>query len=85
MSKHWLIQSKTIKKLWFLMLVILFLSIIIQFIFPVYGHFKIEQSFGFGAWFGFITCVLMIVLAKILGFLIKRPDNYYEPDRDKGE
>jgi uncharacterized membrane protein YdjX (TVP38/TMEM64 family) len=82
MSKHWLSHPKTIKKLWFVMLCILFFSIFIQFFFPVYGHFEIEQSFGFGAWFGFLTCVLMIVAAKLLGFLIKRPDNYYESNKD---
>jgi len=27
----------------------------------------------------------MIVIAKVLGFLIKRPDNYYESNQDKGE
>ena len=82
MNKHWLTLPKTIKKLWFVMLSILFFSIFIQFFFPVNGHFEIEQSFAFGAWFGFLTCVLMIVVAKLLGFLIKRPDSYYESNKD---
>ena len=85
MRKHWLTRPNTIRKLWFLMFAILFFSIVIQLFFPVYGHFEIEKSFGFAAWFGFITCVLMIVIAKVLGFLIKRPDNYYESNQDEGK
>ena len=82
MNKHWLTRPNTIKKLWILMIVILLLSILLQFFFPIHGHFVIEESFGFAAWFGFITCVLMIVLAKLLGLLIKRPDNYYDSKQD---
>ena len=85
MRKHWLTRPNTIRKLWFLMFAILLFSIVIQLFFPVYGHFKVEKSFGFAAWFGFITCILMIVIAKVLGFLIKRPDNYYESNQEKGE
>ncbi len=82
MKKHWLTKSSTIQKLWFLMIAILILSVLIQFFFPVHGHFKVEESFGFAAWFGFVSCVLMIVFAKVLGFLIKRKDNYYDSNQD---
>ncbi len=64
------------------MVVILLFSILLQIFFPISGHFAIEESFGFAAWFGFLTCVIMIVLAKLLGFLIKRPDNYYDFHQD---
>ena len=37
--------------------------------------------FGFHAWYGFLTCAAMIVFAKCLGLLIKRPDTYYGEDR----
>ncbi|OUW06420.1 MAG: hypothetical protein CBD16_00205 [Betaproteobacteria bacterium TMED156] len=77
MKKHWLTKKENIKKLWILMIIILFLTIIIQIIFPVHGHFEIEESFAFASWFGFFSCILMIIIAKILGLLIKRPENYY--------
>ncbi len=42
------------------------------------GHFGIDGSFGFNAWYGFATCVVMVLVAKVLGFLLKRPDTYYD-------
>jgi hypothetical protein len=42
------------------------------------GHFGIDGSFGFNAWYGFATCVAMVLIAKLLGFLLKRPDTYYD-------
>ena len=44
-------------------------------------HFDLESLFGFHAWFGFLACVAMIVAAKGLSLLLKRPDTYYE-ERD---
>ena len=41
-------------------------------------NFDLEGTFGFGAWFGFLSCVVLIVFAKALGALLKRPDTYYD-------
>ena len=40
--------------------------------------FGFDGSFGFGAWFGFASCVALILFARALGVLLKRPDNYYD-------
>ena len=37
-----------------------------------------ESWFGFNAWYGFGTCVAMVVAAKLLGTFLKRNDRYYE-------
>lgn len=42
--------------------------------------FGIEGTFGFNAWYGFLTCVGMVVAAKLLGGLLKRPDDYYDTE-----
>jgi multicomponent Na+:H+ antiporter subunit D len=42
----------------------------------VHGHFGADGWFGFGA-FGFLSCVAMVVFAKLLGLLVKRPESYY--------
>jgi hypothetical protein len=41
-------------------------------------HFALEGTFGFGAWFGFFSCVVLVVLAKGMGVFLKRPDTYYD-------
>ena len=36
----------------------------------------------FGAVFGFLSCVLMVLFAKALGVLLKRPNDYYREQED---
>ncbi|SLN76924.1 hypothetical protein [Oceanibacterium hippocampi] len=76
--KHWLVRRDTIRKIWIGGYALLALTVLAQFLFPVHGHFGIDDSFGFAAWYGFGTCVAMIIGAKLLGFILKRPDDYYD-------
>lgn len=79
-DKHWLVRETTIKKLWLLLYICLVLSVIVEFFVTHHERFGghgVDSSIGFSAWFGFISCLLMVVFAKLLGFLIKRPDNFY--------
>ena len=59
------------------MISVLIFTIFLQLLLPIHGHFDIEESVAFAAWFGFFCCVLMILVAKLLGFLVKRQENYY--------
>jgi len=82
-TKPWVLKKDNIKKLWILLYIVLVFLMLIQFIFPIYGHFAIESWLAFAAWFGFLSCVVMVVVAKILGFLVKREDSYYEKNSKK--
>jgi hypothetical protein len=35
-------------------------------------------SFGFNAWYGFLSCVAFVLIARGLGFYLKRPEDYYD-------
>ena len=80
-QKHWLDQPRNIRLLWRGFLVILALTVIAGFLVDLHPHFAIESWPGFNAAYGFISCLLMIVGAKALGLLIKRPDTYYAKDQ----
>jgi len=56
------------------------LTVLAEFVVNLHPHFAIERIFGFGAWYGFGACAALIVLAKLLGLILKRPDRYYEED-----
>jgi hypothetical protein len=43
----------------------------------LHPYFEVESVFGFHAWFGFMACAAMIVVAKALALVLKRPDTYY--------
>ena len=78
MKKNWFYRKKTIKKLIVFSLIILGLLIFIEFFIILHHHFDVERIFGFHAIFGFLSCVALIIFAKLLGFLIKRKDDYYD-------
>ena len=39
-------------------------------------HFPLD-GFGFYAWFGFVACLVMVLVALLIGFVLKRRDDYY--------
>lgn len=77
---HWLVRPTTIRRLSIISLIVLALTVAPDFFLPSYGHFGIDGTFGFYAWYGFITCALMVFVAKLLGLFIKRKDDYYHND-----
>lgn len=79
---HWLDQASHVKLLWRGFLVALMLSVLAEFLVPMHPHFELEAIVGFYAWYGFLACALLIVLAKVLAWLLKRPDNHYGKNHD---
>lgn len=84
-EKHWLLRKNTIHRLWVIFIVILGLTVIAGLFVHQHVYFAIEDSFGFYAWYGFITCVAMVVFAKLLGLFLKRPEDYYGPVAEDSE
>ncbi len=74
---HWLDQPRNVKRLWRGFLVVLLLTVLAQLVVHPHPHFEIESVFAFSAWYGFAVCAAMIVLAKALALVLKRPDTYY--------
>ena len=79
-GNHWLVRPATIKLLWRGFAVVLALTVLVQLAFGVKGYFGIDGWFGFGAAFGFLSCVAMVLVAKGLGYLLKRGEDYYRDD-----
>lgn len=78
--EHWLDNPLNVRKLWRGFLVVLALTVIAGAFVDLHPHFEIEKWLGFNAAYGFITCLLMIVGAKALGLILKKPDTYYVKD-----
>ena len=82
MSQHWILKKENIKKLWVCSIVLLVSLVLVQLFFPIKGHFEVESWIGFGAWFGFIACILMIFFSKVLGLVVKKSEDYYVQDEE---
>ena len=77
-SEHWLLRPQTIRWLWITFVVILALTVALQFVIKVKGYFGVDGWFGFGAAFGFLSCIAMVLIAKGLGRLLKRDEDFYD-------
>jgi len=78
MKDHWLVRESTIRRLWIAFAIALAVTVLLDLVIQHDARFWLEGTFAFGAWFGFASCVVLIVLAKIFGDILKRPDTYYD-------
>lgn len=74
---HWLARPTTVKRLWQAFMIVLAVTVLLQFRVSIEGAFPLEGTFGFAAAFGFASCIAMVILARVLGWLLKRPEDYY--------
>jgi sterol desaturase/sphingolipid hydroxylase (fatty acid hydroxylase superfamily) len=79
-SDHWLVRPKTIRLIWQVSVAVLAALVLLQLVIKVKGYFGVDGWLGFGAAYGFLSCVAMVLVAKGLGFILKRDENYYTKD-----
>ncbi len=79
MSEHnnWFYRPENIPKLWQWGIAVLVLTVVVELIWPVHSHFAVADWTAFSAVYGFAACAVLVVAAKLLGFVVKRPENYY--------
>ena len=62
--------------IWKIFLAVLAATVLAQLFIEVHPHFAFEGWFAFNALYGFLACAALIVLAKALGLLLTRKDDY---------
>ncbi len=76
---HWLVRPGTIRKIWIGGILVLAVTVALELFTGTAGHFHgVDEWFAFPAVFGFLGCVAMVFVAKVLGFILKRKDDYYD-------
>lgn len=75
---HWLVRPGTIRRLWKVFIGILMLTLFAQYFVHVHGYFVVDEAPAFYAFFGFFSCLAMVVAAKLLGLLLKRKETFYD-------
>jgi hypothetical protein len=78
MSDHWLVRETTIRRLWIGFAIALVVVVMTDVIIAHHPRFTLEAIFGFGAWFGFLSCTALVLFAKALGTVLRRPEGYYD-------
>lgn len=74
----WMVRNS--RRLSWVVMGIMAVIVVIDILVPTgYGRFPWDGIGGFGAVYGFVSCILIIVVSKALGYgLLYRPENYYE-------
>ena len=76
--QHWIEKPSTIRQLWIWSGVILAVLVAVDRTYEAHPHFGVDGSFAFNAWYGFLSCILMVVGSKGIGLLLKRKDTFYD-------
>jgi cytochrome bd-type quinol oxidase subunit 2 len=76
--ERWLDRSENVTKVYWSVWAICALLVAAQVFVHMHGHFAAEEWFGFHGWFGFVACVALVIAAKGLRVLLKRPEDYYD-------
>jgi hypothetical protein len=77
-KKGWFDDPGNVKlflKIFFSSLVVL---LIVDFFIHKHSYFYWEDAPDFFAAYGFISCVLLVLVAKVLRLFIKRDEDYYD-------
>ena len=71
-------QRKPVSRWWVAFIIVLAGVVVLELWVGRSTHFGVDGIFAFEAWYGFLSCVGLIVIAKLLGILLKRRDTYYD-------
>ncbi len=75
----WFDHPQNIKRLKIVFYILLALLVLPDFFIHKHSLFSsIEAVPGFYALFGFISCVAIILISKLLGFVLKKNEDYYD-------
>lgn len=79
-NDHWLVRPALIRLIWRVFIAVLVAIVALQMLIKIRGYFGADGWFGFGALFGFLSCLAMVLVAKALGFVLKRDEGYYREE-----
>jgi hypothetical protein len=79
-KQYWLDKPRNVKKLLLTLYVICACLLLVDFFYHRHSIIKLENSFGFYGIYGFVACVVLVLVAKEIRRLIGRSEDYYEQD-----
>tara|TARA_Y100000590_G_scaffold467150_1_gene645018 strand:+ start:19267 stop:19488 length:222 start_codon:yes stop_codon:yes gene_type:complete len=71
-------HSKQIKRLWIIFITVLIILFFSDLLIDRKSYFKIDEVFAFPSIYGFLSCIFLIVISKVIGIFLKRKDDYYD-------
>ncbi len=78
--ERWLDRSENVTKVYWSVWVVCGLLLAVEPLVHKHTYFEFEHWFGFHGFYGFVGAVALVIAAKGLRVLLKRPEDYYERD-----
>lgn len=78
--EHWLDRKENVTKVYWSVWLLCALLLAIEPLVDKHPYFSFEAWFGFHGFYGFVACVGLVLAAKALRVVLRRPEDYYERD-----
>lgn len=75
---YWLDRPQNVTKLYYGVWILGAALVALDFVVGRHDDVGFAEAYGFYALYGFVACVLLVIAAKGLRVLLKRPEDYYE-------
>jgi uncharacterized membrane protein len=76
--RYWLDDRRNVAKIYWGLIAVCAALLLADFFYNKHAKFALESVFGFYGIFGFVCCVFLVLAAKELRKLLKRPEDYYD-------
>ena len=83
-GRYWLDDPANVDKIYWAVVGICALLFLADAFYVKHPYFEMEKVFGFYGLFGFAACVGLVLAAKELRKLLKRDEDYYDPEEPGG-
>ncbi len=80
---YWLDDMRNVDKIFYGLVTLCALLFLTDLLYHKHTNFPIESWFGFYAWYGFVCCTLLVLLAKQMRKVVMRPEDYYDEPSDR--
>ena len=71
-------RPRNIRRLWFFLYALCGLTLVLELFKDRVPHFGLDGLFGFHALLGFSSCAVLILFSKIVGWVLKVKEDYYD-------
>jgi hypothetical protein len=77
-KKYWLDEPRNVLKVYWTVIALCVALFVADAFYHKHTHFEVENWFGFYGIYGFVACVGLVLVAKLLRIILIRPEDYYD-------
>jgi uncharacterized membrane protein len=77
----WLDIPKNVDKIWYALLALCAFTVLVDLFYHKHVEYAVEDLIpGMYGWFALASCLVLVLLAKVLRIVVRRKEDYYDED-----